>query len=904
MTKAFIKKSIFSIATSLIVVLAHVAVILAMVFAWRYYGIYPEIFRNIAIIVACIIIIIDIIYFIGFGHKDLALKIIALVLAFFILLGGTVGTYFIGKANGIVDNVLNTDDDQYETFSGVFAYYDQNKEGKKYKDLKDLTGQTVGMLTETSNGIYHIAKGILNESKIDYAVIEYKTNAELVQALLDGDVDVMVITSAYKQIYSLERDENSPFAEYLDHFVDFYSYEQDIKVKDSSKVKNITTEPFNVLLIGYSRTEIGSPIGLADSIILATINPQTYTVSMMSIARDSFVPIPCYGGEYDKINSPRSTSRQAFIETVENFIGMDIDYYMELDYLGLVAIVNAIGGILINNPVEFELDGIYVPAGEGVFADGQMALQFCRERHHMPNGDFDRQQHQKEVIISIAEKFIQSGDINLALHAMEEAADFMSTDLSLNQLTTIFNLLLNTKNYTSLDTFDLVDFQTLRITGYGGLMYYSYSMHLPLWVYLIYQGSYDESMEHVNDILGKHSSIKQNYNFSFSIRDEYERPALYSTSYPNKFLYEPEPMPAYWATLVGMTVQEAQDWAKEKGVRLSISYINVGDEGYDETMEGRVSSQSVRYGSLVSENPSGSITVMGIKDIDESKAVPQFVGHSYSKAINWAKKYNVNYSIDFDSSVEGKVGDVVSQTPAAGTSIDKVEKLKLVVKAGTYSIRFDKNGHGKDSEVPKGIDVTTGDKATTFASMSNDGDYVFTGWYTKQSGGDRVKDTSEVAGSDGTTVYLYAHWSQLFTVTFVDRGNSTTLYTTDSFPGNPYREGYIFDGWFDDPDNGSRYTSFDGITSSTTLYAHWSECTEHSWGEETVAADPTCTGTGYKVHKCTKCGKTEECGDIPPLGHNFADGYCTRCGEPDPNYIPPSPPEGGGGQEPQEGGGE
>ena len=781
-------------------VLAHVAVLLAILWSWRYYSIQPALFGSIVGIVLCAMIIVDIIFFVGFNHQDLALKIISSVMAVLLLIGGTVGAYYLNKANVIVNNVLDDGkSDKYETFSGVFVCYDRYN---KFTSLKDLAGKKVGMLVETTNGLSYIATNLLSKEKIDYATVDYKTNAEMMQGLLDGDVDAIVITSAYRSIYkgventpgeeeTVETDtvesedetevdtvtteiesteendetgdaipesttEESPFTKYLPYLVDFYSFEEELKSDKQRTNKNLSTDPFNVLLIGYSRTDIGSSVGLADSIILTTINPNTYEVSMTSIARDSFVPIPCYGNEYDKINSGRSTSRACFIETVEKFMNMDIDYYMELDYLGLVQIVNVIGGIFINNPVSFTLDGIYVPAGEHVFADGQMALQFCRERHHMPNGDFDRQQHQKEVIIEIAKAFVNSGSVTLPLKAMQEASEWMSTDLTLSQLTNIFNLLLNTKNYTGLDTFDLVDFQNSRITGYGGIMYYSYSMRLPLWVYLIYEGSYNESVEHINNVMGNYKTYNQSRNFSFNLDDEYERPQLFSTEYEHKFLYEPDPMPAYWANLEGMTQKEAQAWASANGVSLSIQTIKSGDAGYDSSYEGLVYSQSPRYGSLVSEYKSGTITVMGPAKIDESKQVPDFVEHNYSKAKEWCKEYGIRFNPIFDTSLSGKVGDVISQSPEAGTSIDKVTTLTVYIKAGKQEVKFDSNGHGTP---PSSITVKTGDDDVSFPDMSpkeyveGGFKYTFSGWYTSKEGGSKVTNTGEVGD---TTVY--AHW--------------------------------------------------------------------------------------------------------------------------------------------------
>ena len=859
--------------SSVILVLAHVAILLAILWSWRYYSIQPSLFGSIVGIILCAMIIIDIVFFVGFNHRDLALKIISTIMAVLLLIGGTFGSFALSKANTIVDNVLDDGkSDKYETFSGVFVYYKNNKDFSTYSSLKDLSGKKVGMLLETTNGLTYIATNLLAKEKIDYATVDYRTNAELMQALIDGDVDAIVITSAYRSIYkgveetpgeesgeevseeiSYEEEseasddstimestaEDSPFTKYLPDLVDFYSFEEELKIDKQRSTKNLSTDPFNVLLIGYSRTDIGSTVGLADSIILATINPQTYEVSMTSIARDSFVPIPCYGGELDKINSGRSTSRACFIETVEKFMNMDIDYYMELDYLGLVQIVNVIGGIYINNPVSFTLDGIYVPAGEHVFADGQMALQFCRERHHMPNGDFDRQQHQKEVIIEIAKAFVESGSVSLALRAMEEASDWMSTDMTLSQLTNVFNLLLNTKNYTGIDTFDLVDFQNSRITGYGGIMYYSYSMMLPLWVYLIYEGSYNEAVERINQVMGNYSTVSQEKNFEFSLDSEYERPSYTTTDYEHKFLYEPDPMPAYWANLEGMSTSDAQKWASANGVTLNITTIKSTDAGYDKAYENRVVSQSPRYGSLVSNYKSGTITVMGPSQIDESKQVPDFIEHNYGRAITWAKEHGVTYSIDFNTGVEGKVGDVIVQSPEPGTPITAGMTLKLVVKAGISTIQFNKNGHGYDSEVPTKIEIKTGDTAISFPSMSNVTEngitYVFQGWYTTAgSDGVRVYSTTDVANAT-----VYAHWTEQHDHQWVTKTEATCIAGGEDECSICHEKRII-------------------------------DALGHDYSVEIGRQEPTCTEAGYVDYKCSRCDSTTRM-DLGALGHQWID---------------------------------
>ena len=860
------KQDIFTIIASALLVFAHIAILVIIMQSWRYYAIYPSLFGSIVAIVICLMIIIDIVFFVGFNHHDMFLKIISTTLAVLLLAGGTVGVYFLNKANTIVDGVLDDGKDKYETFSGTFVCYDKYN---KFSALSDLSGKRVGMLAETSNGLTYIATNILSKEKIDYATVDYKTSAELIQALIDSDVDAIVVTSGYRGMYAAKEgqpeEEISPFSKYLDNFIDFYSFDEELKVDSNKTTKNLSKDPFNVLLIGYSRTDIGSSVGLADSIILATINPQTYTVSMMSIARDSFVPIPCYGGELDKINSGRSTSRACFIETVENFIGIDIDYYMELDYLGLVQIVNTIGGVRINNPVDFTLDGIYVPAGSYV-ADGQQALQFCRERHHMPNGDFDRQQHQKEVIIAIAKKFVQSGDVTLALNAMKAASNWMSTDMTLNQLTSVFNLLLNTKNYTDLSTFDLIDFHTLRITGYGGILYYSMSMRLPLWVYLIYQGSYDESITHIKEVMGEYTKVSQEKAFEFSSLYPYSRPLFYSLDYDKKFCYEPDPMPPYWASLEGMTLEDASSWAKANGVTLSISYINPGDAKYDRAYEGLVVEQSPRYGALVSEYKTGSIVVMAKAELDESKQVPNFVGDDYSRAVKWARNYGVPYSIDFNTSVSGSVGKVVSQSPEPYTPIGNVEKLRIVVKAGQFKVHFDKNNHG--GTAPDDISVTTGDDSISLTSgkyVMSDNNYTFLGWYTSATDGTKVTSTSDISAGDGGTVTLYAHWDHNCKdsdLTIVETVNATcttdgseTLkckvcgkVKTNIIPATHKYEGTIIQNQTCGDDEITRFTcSVCGNTyEEVTKYA----TEQHSWGEWT-------SNGSVETRTCSVCKKTE-----------------------------------------------
>ena len=257
-----------------------------------------------------------------------------------------------------------------------------------------------------------------------------------------------------------------------------------------------------------------------------------------------------------------------------------------------------------------------------------------------------------------------------------------------------------------------------------------------------------------------------------------------------------------------MSVSEAMAWASENGVKLSISeIIQANDSRYDADYEGLVYEQSVRYGALISEYSSGTITVMGSSEIDESKVVPDFVGSSYSKAKKWANTYGKQIKIEFSTSVSGEVGTVVEQTPTAYTNIEDCDTLYITVKAGQYKIKF---SNDKGTTVPKEVTVTTGDDEIDFTTSdytyseykdeSTGKVYSFKGWYTQANGqGTKVEGSYDV--SSNCTLYAYWKEKETFTYKFVnDDGteiSSGTVYEgeTPTAPANPSKENYEFTGW-------------------------------------------------------------------------------------------------------------
>ena len=688
------KLSALSIGSLVTAILAHIAVILFVVLARGYFNLELKVIICALVVIVCVLVIIDILLVYGVNFRDIASRIIIIVLSILMMVVGFGGSYYVSKVNKAVDNAIeNTGTDQYETISGSFVYYSENGT-VKYKDLDSLKSASnlkVGVVFDDGIGVATAAQKLMEDEGIKATVTTYSSSEELLGNLIGNgtdEIDVAVFPSSYRQRWLA--DEEVDYAQYLDHVYDFHKFEDKVKTGENKNAnKDLYTEPFNILLIGFAPEDEAMTVGLADSIIVATVNPQTFTVSLTSIARDTYTKLACApNSERQKINAARAYSRQCLMDTVGELLDIDIDYYMEVNFLGVVEIVDALGGIVVNNPVEFvgqTASGIrgeftvLVPAGENVPCDGEMALAFARERHAMPNGDFDRQKHQQEVIARIAEKLLGMNDVNKALKVMEAAGKNFTTNLSLNQLTGIFSYIINHKNTIGIPTFNMIDMQSMRVTGYSS-WYYSYVMRLPQWIYRLYNGSIQECKDRINDVMNNYSvsDIKQESYMKFFVEYPYSRGNLYSDYFNEEQVHEK--MPACYPLFVNKDLATAISLAQEQGINLDITYIEPGDAGFEEGSSGLVVDQYPRQGALVEEYPTGKITVMGPSNPD---AIEYTVDkcHDEASCIAFANAKGISYKkvAVYDAKNEHMEGEFNSTNYKNGDKIKKSATLEIYV---------------------------------------------------------------------------------------------------------------------------------------------------------------------------------------------------------------------------------
>lgn len=152
-----------------------------------------------------------------------------------------------------------------------------------------------------------------------------------------------------------------------------------------------------------------TPEGRADSVMLLRIPADRSSASLVSLPRDSWVPVPDHG--YAKLNAAFAMGGPGLmVQTVEQLTGLHIDHLAFVDWDGFRALTDAVGGVEITFPTAGydPVHKIHFPAGKHVL-DGKKALWYVRQRYGLPRGDLDRMQHQQLFLKALFTKIQQGG---------------------------------------------------------------------------------------------------------------------------------------------------------------------------------------------------------------------------------------------------------------------------------------------------------------------------------------------------------------------------------------------------------------------------------------------------------------------------------------------------------------
>jgi polyisoprenyl-teichoic acid--peptidoglycan teichoic acid transferase len=195
--------------------------------------------------------------------------------------------------------------------------------------------------------------------------------------------------------------------------------------KRTDEVKFTNKDPFSVLLLGVDERE--NDKGRSDTMIVLTVNPDKKSVKMLSIPRDTLTDIIGHGTR-DKINHAYAFGgAEMAMDTVEEMLDIPIDYYVQINMEGFEDIVNAVGGITVNNDLNFQSGGYSFPKGS-IDLNGKKALAYTRMRKEDPRGDFGRQLRQRQIIQGI----IREGASVSSLWKFDDIFDALGSNVRTN----------------------------------------------------------------------------------------------------------------------------------------------------------------------------------------------------------------------------------------------------------------------------------------------------------------------------------------------------------------------------------------------------------------------------------------------------------------------------------------
>lgn len=238
----------------------------------------------------------------------------------------------------------------------------------------------------------------------------------------------------------------------------------DLIIHPSGQLKGEENGQVNILLLGIGGD--GHSGGqLTDTIMIASIKPQTHEAALLSIPRDLYVEVEGTNIK-SKINAVKATGDRTaqkngielLEKTVEDVSGLRIDYFVQLDFQGFVRIIDSVGGIDIylendiNDPMypNFSLgyDPFYIEKGWH-HLDGANALKVARSRHSTM-GDFDRIKRQQEVIKAFRQKAYEkysSADIGAFSEMFSSLSQNLRTDIEPKEIPRFYQIVKEIKSH-------------------------------------------------------------------------------------------------------------------------------------------------------------------------------------------------------------------------------------------------------------------------------------------------------------------------------------------------------------------------------------------------------------------------------------------------------------------------
>ena len=600
-----------------------------------------------------------------------------------------VSNCLIGYGISFVYSKIDSVNKDYITYSSSLV----TLKDSALNNLEDCHDMEIGIINDTTSVEgYTIPQEIIKNNKLNEknSIVEYDDFSSMIRDLYDQEVDAIFLSTNYVTMFQGIAD----FSSIADDTKVIYSQEKKMKNQDSLATNSSeasVTEPFTILLMGVDSEIDGMNKNAAfngDSLLLVTFNPNTLNATMLSIPRDSYVPIMCFKDQKEnKITHAAWYGASCMIDTIENFTGITIDYYAKINFKALVSLVDALGGVEVdveysfceqNSNREWGKNTVYVEKGYQTL-NGEQALAYARNRHAWPQycskewnqgtrSDIVRGQHQQAVLEALLKKAKEVRSVDKLYELIDLVSKNLDTNMSTQEILSFYNIGKDiiSKGFSGNDS--VISIQKLFLKT-SDQMIYDESMKLVLSDQIINQGSLDDVVQAMKINL-ELEEPEMEKTFSYSINDPYEETQIGNGKYPATKLYTLLP------NFVGQSRSYAESWGRQNGVNIVFSNSGNGtiiSQNYpakkrvdlipNKTVTLTLSGGSSSSGS---SSNSGSSKINCSTDPDnEACEVPNFVGKTKSSVNSWLSKITgitVKYNeISVAMANGSKVGTITEQ---------------------------------------------------------------------------------------------------------------------------------------------------------------------------------------------------------------------------------------------------
>ncbi len=497
---------------------------------------------------------------------------------------------FIGYNINLISSKLGSANKKYITNSTSLVTLKSNK----VSDIKNIKDSKIAIGDNTEDAVSYILPWeLINENNLyttnNNEIIEYEDSdyQSMIRDLYAKKVDYIFLPTNYVSIYS-EMEEY----EDIEDETKIIATKKKMETKEEAGLlgtaKDIS-KPFTVLLLGVDSKTNG--IANADSfngdaMILVTFNPETLTATMLSIPRDSYVPIACFTNKAEnKITHAASRGTKCAINTIQNYFGITIDYYVKINFAGLVDLVDAVGGVEVDVPYSFcEQNSkrkwgnstVYVDAGLQKL-NGEQALALSRNRHKPKDGskvgvkmaqycptrnsgtrnDFVRGQNQQAVIRAIVDKAKKIDSLDKVYDILDALAKNMDTNMSRETILSFYNIAKDIMLSSRDKDGELVTIQKLYLAG-SDQRIYDERTGLVLYNYIPNQESKSLITTAMKQNLGL-QKITPDTSFSYSVKEPYTQNTI--GRYPKTATKTYSLMPNF----TSYSISSARSWGVQNG---------------------------------------------------------------------------------------------------------------------------------------------------------------------------------------------------------------------------------------------------------------------------------------------------------------------------------------------------